>query len=152
MQTIGHDGIDPRTFGNVLGLHLCGFLRDFKFAPVNIAARIDDLEQIAAMRGKEIDVEIRRQIVRRGAKPFGRFLDGTGGRAIFERGIGVPASGTYREIFNSDSAYYGGSNTGNLGSIASVQMTWMGFADSIAITLPPLAGVVFALADSGHAR
>ena len=59
--------------------------------------------------------------------------------------IGVPASGTYREIFNSDSAYYGGSNAGNLGSIASVQMPWMGFADSIAITLPPLAGVVFAL-------
>ncbi|QOJ24875.1 MAG: 1,4-alpha-glucan branching protein GlgB [Gammaproteobacteria bacterium] len=63
--------------------------------------------------------------------------------------IGVPASGTYREIFNSDSAYYGGGNVGNLGSIASVQMPWMGFADSIAITLPPLAGVVFALADSG---
>jgi len=62
--------------------------------------------------------------------------------------IGVPASGVYREIFNSDSAYYGGSNMGNLGSIASVQMPWMGFADSIAITLPPLAGVVFALADS----
>jgi 1,4-alpha-glucan branching enzyme len=59
--------------------------------------------------------------------------------------IGVPAGGIYREIFNSDSAYYGGSNMGNLGNIASVQMLWMGFADSIAITLPPLAGVVFSL-------
>ena len=55
--------------------------------------------------------------------------------------IGVPAGGVYREIFNSDSAYYGGSNMGNLGNIASVQMPWMGFADSIAITLPSLAGV-----------
>ncbi len=62
--------------------------------------------------------------------------------------IGVPASGAYREIFNSDSAYYGGSNVGNLGNIASAQMPWMGFADSIAITLPPLAGVVFSLQDS----
>ena len=34
---------------------------------------------------------------------------------------------------------------GNLGNIASVQMPWMGFADSIAITLPPLAGVAFSL-------
>jgi 1,4-alpha-glucan branching enzyme len=62
--------------------------------------------------------------------------------------IGVPAGGMYREIFNSDSAYYGGSNMGNLGNIASVQMPWMGFADSIAITLPPLAGVVFCLQSS----
>jgi 1,4-alpha-glucan branching enzyme len=59
--------------------------------------------------------------------------------------IGVPASGIYREIFNSDSTYYGGSNLGNLGNIASVPMPWMGFSDSIAITLPPLAGVVFCL-------
>ncbi|WP_374563522.1 1,4-alpha-glucan branching protein GlgB [Nitrosomonas sp.] len=62
--------------------------------------------------------------------------------------IGVPASGAYQEIFNSDSAYYGGSNLGNLGKIASVPMPWMGFPDSIAITLPPLAGVVFVLNDS----
>ena len=60
--------------------------------------------------------------------------------------IGVPAGGIYREIFNSDSTYYGGSNLGNLGNIASVPMPWMGFPDSIAITLPPLAGVIFAVA------
>jgi len=59
--------------------------------------------------------------------------------------IGVPVAGIYREIFNSDSTYYGGSNVGNLGNIASVPMPWMGFADSIAITLPPLAGIVFSL-------
>ncbi len=57
--------------------------------------------------------------------------------------IGVPAAGIYREIFNSDSTYYGGSNVGNLGNIASVSKPWMGFADSMAITLPPLAGVIF---------
>jgi 1,4-alpha-glucan branching enzyme len=57
--------------------------------------------------------------------------------------IGVPAAGIYREIFNSDSTYYGGSNVGNLGNIISVSEPWMGFADSMAITLPPLAGVIF---------
>ncbi len=59
--------------------------------------------------------------------------------------IGIPVGGTYHEIFNSDSAYYGGSNMGNLGNIASVQEPWMGFSDSIVITLPPLAGIVFSI-------
>jgi len=57
--------------------------------------------------------------------------------------IGVPAAGIYREIFNSDSTYYGGSNVGNLGNITSVSEPWMGFTDSMAITLPPIAGVIF---------
>ncbi|MBY0473789.1 MAG: 1,4-alpha-glucan branching protein GlgB [Nitrosomonas sp.] len=57
--------------------------------------------------------------------------------------IGVPAAGAYQEIFNSDSTYYGGSNVGNLGNIDSTPIPWMGFANSMAITLPPLAGVIF---------
>lgn len=61
--------------------------------------------------------------------------------------IGIPCGGAYRELFNSDSAYYGGGNVGNLGNIHSTTQPWMGFADSIEITLPPLAGIVFCLAD-----
>ena len=61
--------------------------------------------------------------------------------------IGVPTTGIYREIFNSDSAYYGGSNIGNAWNITSMQIPWMGFPDSIAITLPPLAGIIFSLQD-----
>jgi 1,4-alpha-glucan branching enzyme len=61
--------------------------------------------------------------------------------------IGVPASGIYHELFNSDSIYYGGSNVGNAGSIASTNEPWMGFSDSMVITLPPLAGIVFSLID-----
>jgi 1,4-alpha-glucan branching enzyme len=61
--------------------------------------------------------------------------------------IGVPASGIYHELFNSDSIYYGGSNMGNAGSIASTNEPWMGFSDSMVITLPPLAGIVFSLID-----
>lgn len=64
--------------------------------------------------------------------------------------MGVPAGGIYREIFNSDSTYYGGSNMGNAGSIASMHEPWMSFPDAISITLPPLAGVIFSLQDSSN--
>jgi 1,4-alpha-glucan branching enzyme len=56
--------------------------------------------------------------------------------------IGVPHGSIYREIFNSDSHYYGGSNLGNLGSIDATGQPWMGRSHSIVITLPPLAGIV----------
>ena len=56
--------------------------------------------------------------------------------------IGVPKAGAYREIFNSDSAYYGGSNTGNGSGMESENQPWMGFEQSIVITVPPLAGII----------
>ncbi len=59
--------------------------------------------------------------------------------------IGVPVEGIYREIFNSDSTYYGGSNMGNAGCITTTDRPWMGLPDSIVITLPPLAGIIFCL-------
>jgi len=60
--------------------------------------------------------------------------------------LGVPAPGVYREIFNSDSAYYGGSNLGNCGaSLYAEEIGWMNRAHSIAVTLPPLATVIFKL-------
>lgn len=59
--------------------------------------------------------------------------------------IGVPAPGAYREIFNSDSQYYGGSNMGNGSNMPIAEpIPWMGRPYSIALTVPPLAGVVFA--------
>ncbi|NJD07347.1 MAG: 1,4-alpha-glucan branching protein GlgB [Methylococcaceae bacterium] len=58
--------------------------------------------------------------------------------------IGVPEAGVYEELFNSDSAYYGGSNTGN-GELHSEPREWMGRPHSINMTLPPLAGLVLAL-------
>ncbi|HBR21167.1 MAG TPA: 1,4-alpha-glucan branching enzyme, partial [Nitrospiraceae bacterium] len=57
--------------------------------------------------------------------------------------IGVPDAGLYKEILNSDSAGYGGSNTGNAGGILSEDISWSGRPHSISITLPPLAVVVF---------
>jgi 1,4-alpha-glucan branching enzyme len=56
--------------------------------------------------------------------------------------IGVPRGGPYREIFNSDSEYYGGSNVGNLAEIDAVAEPRMGRAYSLPLTLPPLAAVI----------
>jgi 1,4-alpha-glucan branching enzyme len=55
--------------------------------------------------------------------------------------IGVPQEGVYREIFNSDSGYYGGSNVGNL-AVEAEAKEWMGRPYSINLTLPPLAGII----------
>ncbi|MEW5944164.1 MAG: 1,4-alpha-glucan branching protein GlgB [Pseudomonadota bacterium] len=60
--------------------------------------------------------------------------------------IGVPEGGAYREIFNSDSGYYGGGNIGNGAGLVAEDLPWMGYAHSVAIALPPLGGIVLAKA------
>jgi 1,4-alpha-glucan branching enzyme len=52
--------------------------------------------------------------------------------------IGVPGS-AWREIFNSDAAGFGGSDVGNAGIIHSSPIGSHGRAQSIEVTLPPLA-------------
>ncbi len=60
--------------------------------------------------------------------------------------IGVPEAGEYVEIFNSDSAFYGGSNMGNGGrALLSDEQAWMNRPFSLALTLPPLAAIVLRL-------
>ena len=56
--------------------------------------------------------------------------------------IGVPEAGMYKEIFNSDSMYYDGSNLGN-DVIVSEEIAWMNQSHSISLTLPPLGGIIF---------
>jgi 1,4-alpha-glucan branching enzyme len=56
--------------------------------------------------------------------------------------IGVPGSGEYEVIFNSDSTYYSGSNTGNDPIIHAEDMAFMGRPASVTLTLPPLAGIL----------
>ncbi|MFQ5992262.1 MAG: 1,4-alpha-glucan branching protein GlgB [Nitrospiraceae bacterium] len=53
--------------------------------------------------------------------------------------IGVPVPGSYREILNSDSKIYGGSNSGNLGKVQAEATPSHGLPYSISVTLPPLA-------------
>ena len=57
--------------------------------------------------------------------------------------LGVPHAGWYDEISNSDSEWFGGSNVGNDGGVLATDQESHGRLASIAITLPPLATVVF---------
>lgn len=56
--------------------------------------------------------------------------------------IGALRTGTYREILNTDSSFYGGSNVGNLGRIETEPVASLGRAQSLSLTLPPLAALV----------
>ena len=55
--------------------------------------------------------------------------------------VGVPSPGYYREILNSDSEYYRGSNSGNSGGVQSEEISSHGHSWSIALNLPPLGFV-----------
>jgi 1,4-alpha-glucan branching enzyme len=59
--------------------------------------------------------------------------------------IGVPRAGIYREVLNSDSRFYGGSDVGNGPDIRSEPLPWMGQTASVSLTLPPLAALVLKL-------
>ncbi len=52
--------------------------------------------------------------------------------------IGAPLAGFYREIINSDSSYYGGSNTGMAGGVTAEPIPCHGRPYSINLNLPPL--------------
>ncbi|MGE4283288.1 MAG: 1,4-alpha-glucan branching protein GlgB [Clostridia bacterium] len=57
--------------------------------------------------------------------------------------IGVPFDLYYKEIFNSDSEMYGGSNVGNCGGLNAQDISCNNRPYSLAIRIPPLAVVVF---------
>ena len=56
--------------------------------------------------------------------------------------IGVPEHTVYREILNSDSSLYGGSNMGNGGLAAADSTPYNQFDSSVSLTLPPLSTLV----------
>ncbi len=56
--------------------------------------------------------------------------------------VGVPNSGYWREILNSDATLYGGSGNGNLGGTGTAPVAAQGHYHSLSLTLPPL-GVVY---------
>ena len=57
--------------------------------------------------------------------------------------IGVPRGGFWKELLNSDSEEYGGSNQGNFGGVPSTNNSIHGKPFSINVTLPPLGIVLF---------
>jgi 1,4-alpha-glucan branching enzyme len=59
--------------------------------------------------------------------------------------IGVPVAGFYKEIFNSDASWYGGSGIGNQGGVYSRAVEAHGRPQSIIVVVPPLATVMFKL-------
>jgi 1,4-alpha-glucan branching enzyme len=52
--------------------------------------------------------------------------------------IGVPNSGDYVEVLNSDADVYGGSNVGNQGRVQSQAMPSHGYEFSLSLSVPPL--------------
>ncbi len=52
--------------------------------------------------------------------------------------VGLPSSGRWVELVNTDAVEWGGSGVGNLGAVEADQTPWHGQPSSAEITLPPL--------------
>jgi 1,4-alpha-glucan branching enzyme len=57
--------------------------------------------------------------------------------------IGVPQPGAWKEIYNSDDKAFWGSGVSNPAPVQAESIYWQGKPNSINVTLPPLAAVVF---------
>lgn len=68
----------------------------------------------------------------------------------FDFRIGVPISGVYEEVFNSDQEKYGGSGVINRKQISSQRIPWNRCQSSIAIQIPPLGMTVFCRTSQAH--
>ena len=58
---------------------------------------------------------------------------------------GVPRPGYYREILNTDSRYYEGSDVGNSGGANAEPIPWNDRPYSLKLRLPPLSAMYFKL-------
>jgi len=56
--------------------------------------------------------------------------------------LGLPSAGPWREVLNTDSARYGGSDVGNLGEVQATADAWHGRPASAVLRVPP-AGVIW---------
>lgn len=57
--------------------------------------------------------------------------------------VGVPVASLYKEVFNSDSAMYGGSDIGNAGSVMADPVPMHNQPCSVSLLLPPLGAIIF---------
>jgi 1,4-alpha-glucan branching enzyme len=55
--------------------------------------------------------------------------------------VGMPRAGAWRELLNTDSSFYGGSDVGNQGTVMAEGIAWHDQPFSAEVTLPPLATV-----------
>ncbi len=66
--------------------------------------------------------------------------------------VGVPVAGSYAERLSTDSSEYSGSGVGNGSRVLSEPVVSQGRADSILLTLPPLATLVFEQLEEDSSR
>jgi 1,4-alpha-glucan branching enzyme len=59
----------------------------------------------------------------------------------YEYRVGVPTGGPWREVLNTDSSLYAGSNVGNGGVVWALDEPWAGQSHSLCLTLPPLGAL-----------
>ena len=78
-----------------------------------------------------------------GAKTVACLVNFSGGPHHNYR-IGLPATGRWREVLNTDAASYGGSGVGNLGAVEAVGEPWHGQPASAVFSLPPLGVLLLA--------
>jgi 1,4-alpha-glucan branching enzyme len=57
--------------------------------------------------------------------------------------LGLPKSGRWKEVLNSDAGIYGGSNSGNSGGVSTQNSASHGYEQSAEFCLPPLSVTVF---------
>ncbi|MCZ4501101.1 MAG: 1,4-alpha-glucan branching protein GlgB, partial [Marmoricola sp.] len=69
----------------------------------------------------------------------------------YEYRLGLPRAGRWREALNTDSNFYGGTDTGNYGGVEAEPLGWMGQPYSAQISLPPL-GAIWLVPDEDDAR
>jgi 1,4-alpha-glucan branching enzyme len=55
--------------------------------------------------------------------------------------LGLPRAGRWREALNTDSGFYGGTDTGNFGGVEAEPLGWMGQPYSAPVSLPPLGAL-----------
>ena len=55
--------------------------------------------------------------------------------------VGLPVPGRWRELVNTDSTHYGGSDVGNYGGVVAEDVPWMTQYHSAELTLPPLGAL-----------
>jgi 1,4-alpha-glucan branching enzyme len=57
--------------------------------------------------------------------------------------LGLPHTGTWREVLNTDADIYNGSGIGNMGAVEATEEPWHGRPASALMVLPPLAALWF---------
>jgi 1,4-alpha-glucan branching enzyme len=64
-----------------------------------------------------------------------------GGNPVGPYRVGMPSTGRWDEVINTDAAEFGGSGVGNLGGVTAEDVPWGDQPASVELTLPPLAAL-----------